>query len=462
MDAKVEQFYRQIFADLKVSPEEASELEEFFSSCNPPLTKLVWLRATAFRLGCDFLSNDHDHNVALLRAINAIVHCLEQSCMVPRLPRGNAEYDDDKFEVFLKGMFSDSTIDQEENKELLIFFQESIPPSDCLVTMRAAIFKTASESLSDDRESNVALFRNTNVVVHGFEMTMLKPKEYNLKQNFDLGIGLSDAIQELWNLDANRLNPAADYVINVQEGKKPYWKENAEEPLFTSVGKEPFQRPTYRAFVALLDNYTGHTGNEETVTSVERREIDLFLDAIMQTAPMQYCHKYLCRHGKDIPSGASEFKNLLYKIWFEFYRREQVTDSSGFEHVFVGEIKNGEVSGMHNWIRFYLEEKAGNIDYKGYIKPRSSREAQTNSDDQVLTLQFDWHGHPKLVGTSFIGTSPEFEMAVYSMCFLLGAEENHIKLDTGTDIFELNIRCYKMARDKIGTAFPEATAHYND
>lgn len=65
-----------------------------------------------------------------------------------------------------------------------------------------------------------------------------------------------------------------------------------------------------------------------------------------------------------------------------------------------------------------------------------------------------------MVGTSFIGTSPEFEMAIYTTCFLLGEEDNHITLKTGTDIFDLNIRCYKMDRNKIGTAFPEATAHY--
>jgi poly(U)-specific endoribonuclease len=136
----------------------------------------------------------------------------------------------------------------------------------------------------------------------------------------------------LWELDVNRLNPNADYTINVQEGKKPYSKENAEEPLFSSVSREACQRPTYKAFVALLDNYAGQTGNEETTTSVERREIDHFLQSILQTAPMQYCHKYLCKHGDNIPSDVSEFQQLLYKIWFEFYRRDQAKDSSGFEH----------------------------------------------------------------------------------------------------------------------------------
>lgn len=42
-------------------------------------------------------------------------------------------------------------------------------------------------------------------------------------------------------------------------------------------------------------------------------------------------------------------------------------DSSGFEHVFVGETRGGRtVIGFHNWIQLYLQEKLGHIDYKGY------------------------------------------------------------------------------------------------
>ena len=67
------------------------------------------------------------------------------------------------------------------------------------------------------------------------------------------------------------------------------------------------------------------------------------------------------------------------------------------------------------------------------------------------------------INTSFIGVSPEFEMALYTICFLVGQEQNTIELlDTGDDCFVLNCRCYKMARDKIGTSFVEANAHWEE
>jgi len=82
MDDQVEDFFNGILRDLSVDYSETEELEEYFTSLNPPPDKLVELRATAFRLGCDYLSDDKDQNEALLKTINAIVHSLETSCMV--------------------------------------------------------------------------------------------------------------------------------------------------------------------------------------------------------------------------------------------------------------------------------------------------------------------------------------------------------------------------------------------
>lgn len=342
---------------------------------------------------------------------------------------------------FYKSIFDDLSIDRAESDELYAFFREHPPTVASLTKTRALAFKVACDYLADDKETNIQLLRCVNVIVHAFETTLLQDKPFELKlpPAVDLNMSLNDAVQHLWNLDANRLTPGRDYVIDVQSGKKPYWKEDAaHDPLFTKVDSSVWKRPTYKTFCALLDNYSSEIGVAERVTNTERQEVQRFLRALQQTPCMQFCHQYCHKKGKA-PASATEFRALLHKIWFDLYRRERGggLDSSGFEHVFIGEARDGDVTGFHNWIQFYREEKAGKLDYRGYLKPRSRSDAATNSDDHLLTLQFHWAGVEKFAGTFFIGVSPEFEMALYTLCFLVGGEENEVELDTGVDVFGL-------------------------
>jgi poly(U)-specific endoribonuclease len=307
---------------------------------------------------------------------------------------------------FYKGLYEDLSLDREESAELISFFNETHPPEVAALTQtRALAFKVACDFLGDDKDTNVQLMRCINVVVHAFEQTCLQPKQFQLilPESVDLSMSLQDAIQHLWNLDANRLTPDEDYVIDVQKGKKPYWKEDsAPEPLFTSVDRQALKRPTYAAFCALLDNYSAEVGIAENVTQTERREVKTFLKAVLNTPPMQFCHKYCHAHGKA-PQDTAGFSKLLHNIWFDLYNRKRGgrPDSSGFEHVFIGEAKDGDVSGFHNWIQFYLEEQRGKVDYRGYLKPKSRGDAASNSNDHVLTIQFNWGGVEKFAGTFF-------------------------------------------------------------
>jgi len=330
--------------------------------------------------------------------------------------------------------------------------------------------------LHDDKNLNTSLMRCINFIVHVYEQTYLEGKSYQLQmepsptiaiKSIGLNASIKKAIQHLWDLDHNCLTPDRDYAINVQKGKKPYQlTDDAKYPLFKFVDKNAFRRPTYRSFIALLDNYCSEVGKAEVVTSKERQENAAFLKAIMNTAPMQFCHKYCVANlGNDaVPSDRNGFEKLLHTLWFDLYHRSRGgrPDSSGFEHVFTGEIKNGEISGFHNWIQFYIEEKRGNVDYHGYIKPRCKTDARTDSDDHVLTVQFSWNGVMKKMGTMFLGVSPEFEMALYTLCFLMGNQENKVDLRTGEENFGLNIKCFTMARNKIGTSYPEVLNHYED
>jgi poly(U)-specific endoribonuclease len=77
-----------------------------------------------------------------------------------------------------------------------------------------------------------------------------------------------------------------------------------------------------------------------------------------------------------------------------------------------------------------------------------------DDEDRVLTVQFTWNGEVKPVTTLFIGTSPEFELALYTLCFVAGREANHVVIDR----YRLNIRCHPYrTRDgvMIGSSFPE-------
>jgi len=81
MHQQVESTYRKYFEDGNLDWNESAELADFLNDLNPPPDLLVWMRATAFRIGCESLTDDKDANVSLLRTINAIVHAIETTCL---------------------------------------------------------------------------------------------------------------------------------------------------------------------------------------------------------------------------------------------------------------------------------------------------------------------------------------------------------------------------------------------
>ena len=71
---------------LLTAPTEAkykdTEIREKLEEINVPPAKIVWVRAAAFRIGCEYLSDDQESNVQLLRCINAIAHAVEMTCLL--------------------------------------------------------------------------------------------------------------------------------------------------------------------------------------------------------------------------------------------------------------------------------------------------------------------------------------------------------------------------------------------
>ncbi|KAM9351584.1 uridylate-specific endoribonuclease C [Symphorus nematophorus] len=270
---------------------------------------------------------------------------------------------------------------------------------------------------------------------------------------------LSNLFNELWRLDVNRLTPGVDYSISVQ-GRASYVtqgshvvQDHASLPLFSNVSENKLQNmTTFSRFIRLLDNYERSTGVAERVSTEELTEMNLFLDAILETEVMKRAHKYLVSKGQS-SSNLRLFKNQLQLIWFHLYYRQRNAgmDSCGFEHVFVGETKSGtEIIGFHNWVQFYLQEKNSHLDYKGY---KAGYRDLPDQDDHVLNLQFSWHGLVKPVGSAFIGTSPEFEMAVFTVVFLMSTERSTAVV-VNIDQCQMELVVIRHGRS-LGTAYPK-------
>ncbi|XP_053478874.1 uridylate-specific endoribonuclease C [Ictalurus furcatus] len=276
---------------------------------------------------------------------------------------------------------------------------------------------------------------------------------------------LSNIIGELWKLDVNRFTPGTDYKISLQ-GRAGYIPkgskvavDHASSPLFSYVNENKLKSiTTYTCFMKLLDNYERSTGVSEKVTTDEIAENNAFLDAILDTAVMKRAHQYLVKKGKS-KSDLRQFKSQLYYMWFRLYHRDRTggEDSSGFEHVFVGETQSGrDIMGLHNWVQFYLQEKQNLLDYKGY---KATRNDMPDADDHVLNVQFGWHGLLKPVGSTFIGVSPEFEMAVFTILFLTSTEKTSTAV-VNMDQYQLELVVNRHGRS-IGTSYPKLLSSNN-
>jgi poly(U)-specific endoribonuclease len=78
-----------------------------------------------------------------------------------------------------------------------------------------------------------------------------------------------------------------------------------------------------------------------------------------------------------------------------------------------------------------------------------------------VTIQFRWKDAIKNVGSSFIGTSPEFEFALYTLCFYSGQEESLLQCGP----YKVKMTCYTYnagPKKYIATSFPSEAPYDED
>ncbi|XP_076752183.1 uncharacterized protein LOC143424169 [Xylocopa sonorina] len=250
-------------------------------------------------------------------------------------------------------------------------------------------------------------------------------------------------------------NNANKYItINLQkQTTSSSTTDDAPQPLFT-VNAQAYQGPTISKVITIYDNYKPETNVNEHISPLQRQEESLLVDTFLSTNVMSAAMRFLADKGK-IQKDYYEYKDTLRKIWFNLFSRGQgKIGSSGFEHVFMAELKTvptgTEVVGLHNWIYYSKEEVSGKADYNGYLK-----KVDLGDKASILKIRTKYSGKDKPVTTLFVGTSPELEMALYTVCFYARPDGN-CPVSLGRTKF--NIVTYKFkyrGNDLVGTAYPD-------
>ncbi|KAJ8962791.1 hypothetical protein NQ318_001190 [Aromia moschata] len=303
----------------------------------------------------------------------------------------------------------------------------------------------------------------------------------NDQQNNDGGVQdfeLREFSEELLTKDIN--NAARFVTVNYQGmTTSRSMEDKAPQPLFT-IDRSVYTMPSVEKVLLLHNNYILEANQNEVYTAQEKIEENNLLDTILSTPVMQHTRNFLLKKvfvlqfremvyltemhkitilqmigygdrtrtqaevvrlfqekifgvaadisryrklGKD----PKEFKDLLRLIWFNMYSRGGRKDRIERE-----------------------EEKKNNANYLGYLK-----KIDLGNKGAILKTHFTFRGVDKPVGSMFIGTSPELEIALYTACFVLRADRI-CPLKMGGSRFIIRTYTYRYrGKNTIGSAFPE-------
>ncbi|XP_046349981.2 uridylate-specific endoribonuclease-like [Haliotis rufescens] len=239
--------------------------------------------------------------------------------------------------------------------------------------------------------------------------------------------------ETLWKIDVDRFEPdeiTVNYGPNVDVNGS---FNQTSQPLFTKVDESRFTYPSYKTFIALINSYDPPTG--QTSQSL----VDAFLDALFTSEVTRTAHAHLLKNNY-IKGNLSDYRRALTNLWFKPYTSSGSTsNTTGFQTMVLGRQGGSSNSGPHNWVRFYLEEKAGRIGYWGYTK----------KTDFLVEAVFTMPSNTRSVVTSFfLGSSPMFDINLSSICALSNT--------TGTCSYNINSTPFRVVTHRQGIALTEA------
>ena len=248
---------------------------------------------------------------------------------------------------------------------------------------------------------------------------------------------MADIYQQIWDADqqgnglkaikkgtpiTNALKQQGYVVVDEKKQAGP------EHRLLTEVFIPPKKMKSYKNVEQLFNNYTLDQTKPEVNLPEERAEVQQFIKASYKTPPLQLAREYIQTQSSSNLTD-DEWWALLERVWFEQYDMGNNEDLSGFEHVFVGEQKQGKVQGYHFWYKYYLDEHfrldGEELDLIKFIRWEHDPKEKTAD---VVTLAYEWRAFDyekkvfrkltKPVGGFWVGPSAEGMLALGTVRFM--------------------------------------------
>ncbi|PVD31921.1 hypothetical protein C0Q70_07347 [Pomacea canaliculata] len=263
---------------------------------------------------------------------------------------------------------------------------------------------------------------------------------------------LASLTQDIYNADNNRVDGTL-YQLNFQHRYTS--GVDSPQPFFSRLDESIFQRQSYSMVSALEDTYEKSLeGLFDDDADDEIAYIENYVEQLIATNPMSLVLDFLSTKG-CINSSDDARKAFIYELWFNTYPPNEVDISSkyrsGFQHVFLGELRGTTVLGFFNWLTFYLEEMQGRINYRGWI--------DYMKNPSMVSVSFDWLGIQAPIRSFFVGVSPEFDMALATVCALVRPERAcPVVINNQTFTYQTYIIRHKRQL-QLAAAFPIVPLH---
>ncbi|CAB3399590.1 unnamed protein product [Caenorhabditis bovis] len=260
---------------------------------------------------------------------------------------------------------------------------------------------------------------------------------------------LQKLVDTMWNEDKDKPTAAE---VQMDWGTHISGKTGTKnKPLFSKVDETLFKKKQYADLITTYDKnlLTPDVCKAEPAMSGFRKQyFQTVFNTFTATPMFASAFNYLKEKNIHGTNTLDNFKSsVLWPLWFGVYTRcKGPLGSSGWEHVFSGEIKGNGVDGQHDWVRYYLQQKADKIVYDGYYE---------HADNLIGTFQYTWLGATKPKGGFITGTSPAFDFSILTVCALAHGNGAHCQFNLNGH--RITVTSYTQAcGDQSGTCLATA------